>query len=333
MEKMAALHQSFTQRDMLKGTVQSHMAGLSTHPDDDTDWEEESLMNTSDFDSGSDGEDEDNITKCPQVNHDVQPTDGDPRSRLENKVSDVKLAARIRAFSPFLSAYKSLQRVMCPPAEPRYPQRLNELASYIKQPQFSAALHRFLYFVDSPSETQIPDCFVQQKFEGKIRVHYSATATFYAPSELCGVGGLLRERIRSTPNFHGGPRRDTVFVELDGDQPGLLGMVIARVLLLFSFHYRRKDHSCALVNWFLRDEDTPDEHTGLWEVRLERDARRQPVVDVIDVDTIVRAAHLLPIYGQSRVPERFSHFRALDTYQSFFVNHFADHHVFELITG
>ena len=222
---------------------------------------------------------------------------------------------------------------MCPLAEPRYPQCLDELASYIKQPQFSVALHRFLYFVDSPSETQIPDCFVQQKFEGKIRVHYSATATFYAPSELCGVGGLLRERIHSTPNFHSAPCRDTVFVELDGDQLGLLGMVIAHVLLLFSFHYCRKDHSCTLVNWFLHDEDTPDEHTGLWEVRLERDARRQPVVDVIDVNTIVRAAHLLPIYGQSRVPEWFSHFRALDTYQSFFVNHFVDHHVFELITG
>jgi hypothetical protein len=71
----------------------------------------------------------------------------------------------------------------------------------------------------------------------------------------------------------------------------------------------------------------------LWKVRLECDSDKQPVVDVIDVDTIVRGAHLLPIYGQSRVSEHFSHFKALDKYPSFFVNHYADHHAHELITG
>ena len=35
----------------------------------------------------------------------------------------------------------------------------------------------------------------------------------------------------------------------------------------------------------------------------------------------------------SCVPERFSHFDALDAYKSFFVNHYADHHVYELITS
>jgi hypothetical protein len=57
----------------------------------------------------------------------------------------------------------------------------------------------------------------------------------------------------------------------------------------------------------------------------------------LDTDAIVRGAHLLPIYGQSKVPQRFNHFAALDSYKSFFVNHFMieSHwsHAHELILG
>jgi len=112
----------------------------------------------------------------------------------------------------------------------------------------------------------------------------------------------------------------------------MLGMVVACVLLFFSFQYHQKDYLCALVNWFVCDTDAPDDDTGLWEVRLECDSFRQPVVDVIHMDTIVQGAHLLPIYGTSCVPERFSHFKALDAYKSFFVNHYIDHHAHELIS-
>jgi hypothetical protein len=83
----------------------------------------------------------------------------------------------------------------------------------------------------------------------------------------------------------------------------------------------------------VREVESPDEDTTMWEVRLECDQHRQPIVDVISIDTIVRAAHLLPIYGQSRLPEQFNHAQALDRFKSFFVNHFSDHHAHELITG
>jgi len=158
-------------------------------------------------------------------------------------------------------------------------------------------------------------------------------ATFYAPSDLCGIGGLHRERIQSIPCFRGGERYDTVFVELDASQEGLLGMVVARVLLFFSFTYRRKAHFCALVHWYIRESDEREEDTGMWVVRLERIRGGDPLLDVISAKSIVRGAHLLPVHGNSRVPERFSHFNALSSYKSFFVNHFADHHTEELILG
>jgi hypothetical protein len=141
---------------------------------------------------------------------------------------------------------------------------------------------------------------------------------------------MRREQIRSTPFFHGHPRRDTAFVVLDDSKPGMEGMEVGRVLLFFSFHYRQKSHSCTLINWFVHDNEC-DPDTGMWTVQLECDQRGEPTVQVISLDTIARGAHLLPVYGSTRVPDDFSHHDALDSFNSFFVNHFIDHHTHEFI--
>ena len=143
---------------------------------------------------------------------------------------------------------------------------------------------------------------------------------------------MQREFIRSTPSFYGHERQDTVFVVLNDSKGGMEGMEIGRVLLFFSFHYRCREFSCALINWFVHDEE-PDPDTGMWTVQLECDSRGQATVDVIDLDTIARGAHLLPVYGSSRVPDDFSHHDALDSFYSFFVNHFIDHHAHKLLTS
>lgn len=171
--------------------------------------------------------------------------------------------------------------------EPRYSRRLLDLAAQIHKPQFPEALGKFLYFINHPDAEEIPRDAPLRHFEGIIHVHHSATATFYAPSDLCGAGGMQHEIIRSTPDFRGGPRYDTVFVEVDADQTGFLGMMVARVFLFFSFHYRRKEYSCALAQWYIHEGDVPDPDTGMWQVKPERGCRGEPIVDVIDVDSIV----------------------------------------------
>lgn len=143
---------------------------------------------------------------------------------------------------------------------------------------------------------------------------------------------MCRERIRSTPSFHHHPRHDTVFVVLDDTLPGMKGMEIGRVLLFFSFSYRRMAFSCALINWFVHD-DAPDPDTGMWTVQPEHDRKGEPTIQVIPLETIVRGAHLLPVYGSARVPDDFSHHDALNSFNAFFVNHFVDHHVHELISS
>ena len=92
-----------------------------------------------------------------------------------------------------------------------------------------------------------------------------------------------------------------------------------------------KNFSCALINWFVHD-DEPDHDTGMWTVQIEHDRHRQLAIEIIDVDSIAWGAHLLPIYGFLRVPDDFSHHDALDSFNSFFVNHFIDHHTHEFIT-
>ncbi|KAF8231251.1 hypothetical protein L208DRAFT_1037891, partial [Tricholoma matsutake] len=112
---------------------------------------------------------------------------------------------------------------------------LEELVAYVSQPKFPLAFHQFLSVLDhldQPPPSAIDGC---PQFEGDIKMYHSAVATFYAPSDLCGAGGMHRERIRSTPAFHGHPHRDTIFVVLDDTKPGMEGMEIGQVLLFFSF--------------------------------------------------------------------------------------------------
>lgn len=142
---------------------------------------------------------------------------------------------------------------------------------------------------------------------------------------------MRRERIRSSPNCRGVERRDTAFVVIDESKPGMCGMVIARIHLLFSFNYRQQHHSCALVTWYIHTDDKPDKDTGLWIMKLER-KRGLPVFQVIDVNTIARGAHLLPVFGGEHVPEDFDFNDALDRYNSFFVNPYIDHHSHDFLT-
>ena len=87
-----------------------------------------------------------------------------------------------------------------------------------------------------------------------------------------------------------------------------------------------------MINWFVHG-DVHDPDTGMWTVRQEFNRRGEPTLEVIHLDSIAQAAHLLPIYRQSRVPEDFDYHAVLDTYNSFFVNHYIDHHAHEFIGG
>ncbi|EIW51958.1 uncharacterized protein TRAVEDRAFT_40766 [Trametes versicolor FP-101664 SS1] len=219
---------------------------------------------------------------------------------------------------------------------PAYVTKINELAATLARPQLLQLIRRFLYLVQYPDAEpdNVLDADLAWFWEcEKASVYYSATAVFYAPSEHAGPHGMHRELIRSNPSWYGAdPRYDTVLVCTNQDAIGMDGMVVARVRSFFSFSYDGTLHSCALVEWFILEDDTPDDVTGMWVVRPEMDQHGEHVTDVISVGSIVRACHLIPVYGTTRVPVGFSYTDTLDAFRRYYVNWYADYHAHETIT-
>ena len=135
---------------------------------------------------------------------------------------------------------------------------------------------------------------------------------------------MLRNIIRCTPRWQGeSARYDCVFVDNGGSDNDLLcGLLVARVLLFFSFRFQGCSHSCALVEWFLPFSDEPDPLTGMWIVVPEVNATGRRVRVVISVKTILRGAHLIGVYGANFLPVTFHFSDSLDAFNAYYVNRY-----------
>lgn len=168
-------------------------------------------------------------------------------------------------------------------------------------------------------------------FNPSISVYSSALALFREPSDLCGTGRMHRERIRAVPSWRQGQaRHDCVFVETNHAADGMRGLDVARVCLFFSFTFHGRFYPCALVHWYCRVGDSPDEDTGMWIVEAEKDAGGAPRVAVLHLDTIVRAAHLIGVYGNDFLPNGLAPEQSLELFSAYYVNKFIDHHSFAI---
>ncbi|KAI5989472.1 hypothetical protein EDC04DRAFT_2873162 [Pisolithus marmoratus] len=179
-----------------------------------------------------------------------------------------------------------------------------------------------------PSKVPLLEC---PFYEGKISIFSSTSSTFYAPSDLCGTGGMRHEYIRAALNWRNeGPRNDCAFIITDPDQDGMWGMDITCIHCFFSFTFQQTVYCCALVWWFDRHGDCADEDTRMWVVKPSFTANHQRNLAVIHIDTIFRAAHLIPVYGTSDIPRGIHPNVLYDIFRSFYINRFADHHAFEI---
>ena len=211
-----------------------------------------------------------------------------------------------------------------------------DIATRFEQPGFTNLLQKFIYnqeHLKSDSDTSLVDLRHLPEFCGEITVYTSAIATFYAPSDISGVGGMRRERIHAVETWWKGPGRyDTVFVSTDPSKEGMLGLEVARVRLFFFFNHNRVDYPCALVDWYTRVGDSPNEKTGMWIVEPTADTLddfSESRTTILHLDTIVRAAHLIPVFGHRFVSRTLSVTDTLNEFTRFYVNKYADHHSFE----
>jgi hypothetical protein len=107
------------------------------------------------------------------------------------------------------------------------------------------------------------------------------------------------------------------------------GLDVVRILLFFSFNFGDEFYPCALVRWFSCLHDEPSEDTGMWMAEPESDEDGDPVISVVHIDCIFRAAHLIPVYGNKFIPKHLTLHQSLDVFRTFYVNKFVDHHAFE----
>ncbi|KAF7982136.1 hypothetical protein HWV62_29873 [Athelia sp. TMB] len=205
------------------------------------------------------------------------------------------------------------------------------LAEQICQPDLKPLIQQFLQEQLTPIDERLSSPTALPFFKETISTFPSAQAIFYAPSDICGTGGMRKERIRAVPSWYKGPARyDTVFVETDANAKGMRALDVARVRLFFSFTFRGIVYPCALVHWLQRVDEAPDEATGMWIVEPELDEDGNRLAAVLHLDTIVRAAHLIGVYGNTQIPRGILPAHSLDIFSSYYVNKFADHHTFEI---
>ena len=209
------------------------------------------------------------------------------------------------------------------------------------RPHFVTLIRKFLYEQlrtdsDSMSSASVPSEVSVANlppFHKKIHVYASAVSTFHAPSDISGVGGMRRERIRAVASWYNRTaRHDCAFVQTNSDPAlrGMRGLDIARIRLFFSFHYNKIFYPCALVQWYSLVGDGPDENTGMWVVEPDRGPDGSPHEAVIHLECILRAAHLIGVYGDGLLPRGLTADNSLDSFNSYFVNKFIDHHAFEI---
>ena len=213
---------------------------------------------------------------------------------------------------------------------------VSHVAEHLGLHGLQGAIRRFLYDQLNP-DAKIPgdrvDLRVCPLFQGKIHVFHSATATFCAPSDQSGVGGMRREIIRATPSWQGGPPRyDCVYVAKGGlETEGFRSLLVGRVRLFFSCVHAGHRYSCALLDWFVPVADEPDELTGMWIVAPEVDNNGQCVQSVVSLDSVVQGVHLIGVYGGEFIPVDLHFSESLDTFKAYYVNMYIDHHANMLV--
>lgn len=327
-DKLAAARVDFSSRGMLNGTCLSEaLEKLRNLPEEDT--------ISSDGDT-EDDLDDDGVERGRDLDADEE--EEEPTGPVEGPaaLSEVTLAhKRGKSASPLTS-----QTSLTDSTARGYPlTSFQELGRHIEQQNLEPLVRRFLFYQENPTSDGIPPlpaCPSLERVEN-ISVFHSAKAIFCAPSNNSGIEGFYRETIRSTPRWQTSgitaPRRDCVLLATGSDTAGVRGLDVARVHLFFSFVFRDEEFQCALVHEFCKSFTDPDPDNGLWIFEPDRNPDGHRIMSVIHLDSIIRAAHLLPVFGDDApIPREINFTHTLDAFKAFYLNKYIDYHAFETLS-
>ena len=107
------------------------------------------------------------------------------------------------------------------------------------------------------------------------------------------------------------------------------GLDISRVKLIFSFKHNGQTCPCVLSHWFSKIDEEPDFNTGMWGVEPDFNFEGEPLYIIICLDMMICAAHLIGEANRS-ISADITHISALDKFNSYYINKYINHHVYEL---
>ncbi|KAI6011092.1 hypothetical protein EDC04DRAFT_2871132 [Pisolithus marmoratus] len=207
-----------------------------------------------------------------------------------------------------------------------------DLAIELNIPQFHDILWCFLqsqlqHDDHDPEDVPLDEC---PFYDGSVNVYNSMSSTFYAPSDVSGLHGMCHKHICCSPTWRNkGSCYDCVFVITNPHTKGMLGLDVTRVLCFFSFKHLGMEYPCVVICWFDHVGDGPN-NTGMWVVHM---CNAQDIA-IIHIDTIYCAAQLIPVYASQHGidPASIKLNESYDKFQFYYVNKFADHHAFEIVS-
>ena len=224
-------------------------------------------------------------------------------------------------------------------AAPNYPHSLHGLGQDIGHPNLPDLTRKYLlqraHPNADPNHPPAVPYHIDPSHAERLKVFHSARVIFCAPSNPSTATGIHHETIRATPSWNRGeipgPRYDCVFVSNDeGSESNMSNLLVARVLRFFSFMIDAELHQCALVHWYSIFGDQPDPDNGMWVVTSDY-LGGAPSMSVIHIDSIFRAAHLLPIFDENPLPRALNYTLTLDSFKGFYVNSYIDYHAYETV--
>ena len=102
--------------------------------------------------------------------------------------------------------------------------------------------------------------------------------------------------------------------------------------MFFSFAIAEEVFECALIHEFCKTYLDPDLDNGMWIVEPDYSNDGYRIMSVVHADSIVRAAHLLPVFKDgSPTPREINFTHTLDTFKAFYLNKYIDYHAFETV--
>ena len=184
----------------------------------------------------------------------------------------------------------------------------------VNKPNLMHLIQEFIYEQQHPGSSACDITNLPQFYE-KITIHTTAIATFHAPSDLSGVGGMKHEHIHAVGHWRKDPGcYDTMIINTASNNAsdntgdlsvhGILGLEVACAHLFFLFALDGVKYQCTLVHWFSHTTNMLHNITGIHVVKPDCLPNSWPATAVIHLDAVFREAHLLPVFSAHPTPSK-----------------------------